>query len=271
MTKSSNKKNLELVDIGANLTHKDFSSDLDAVIDEALNKNISKIIVTGTTGQESLKARKLTKNYSKIMYSTAGVHPHNADDYCNSEEKIIKELSTKSNVVAIGECGLDYYRNYSTKANQFRAFQGQIEIAHEQKLPLFMHQRDAHEDFISLLRSNSKILQKGVVHCFTGTKQMLHEYLEMDLYIGITGWICDERRGKKLQSFVKDIPLERLLIETDCPYLVPRTLQKRPKNNRNEPKFLIEVLDTIEKLTPYSKKEIADATFKNACDLFNLI
>ena len=133
-----------------------------------------------------------------------------------------------------------------------------------------MHQRDAHDDFIAMLRSNSKILQKGVVHCFTGTKQMLYEYLDMDLYIGITGWICDERRGKNLQSFVKDIPLEKLLIETDCPYLIPRTLENRPKNNRNEPKYLIKILDTLEMLTPYSKKEIADASFKNACNLFEL-
>ena len=263
-------ENIELVDIGANLTHKDFSADLDSVIEEALNNNISKIIVTGTTGQESFKAANLIKNYPKILYSTAGVHPHYANDYCHAEEKIIIELSAKSNVVAIGECGLDYYRNFSTKTNQLNAFQSQIEIAHEQKLPLFMHQRDAHDDFIALLRSNSKILEKGVVHCFTGTKQMLYEYLDMDLYIGVTGWICDERRGKNLQSFVKDIPLERLLIETDCPYLIPRTLKNRPKNNRNEPKYLIEILDILENLTPYSKKEIADASYKNACNLFKL-
>jgi len=261
----------ELIDIGANLTHKDYKNDLNKVIEDSQNLNINKLIVTGSSKEESLKAFTLTKLYPNILYSTAGVHPHNAKEYCDTAELAIYQLANNDSVVAIGECGLDYYRNYSSAEDQRNAFIQQIKIACDLNLPLFMHQRDAHEDFIKILAPYMDNIEAGVVHCFTGTKEMLEIYLNSNFYIGITGWICDERRGMDLQKIVSKIPINRLLIETDCPYLLPRTLKIKPKSKRNEPKFLTEIVKAIANNTDYSINEIADATSKNARNIFKII
>jgi len=260
----------ELIDIGANLTHNDYKNDLDKVIEDSQNLNINKLIVTGTSAEESFKAYALTKRYPKILYSTAGVHPHNAKEYNDSAESTIYQLTKNDAVVAIGECGLDYYRGYSPIEDQKYAFTRQIKIACDLDLPLFMHQRDAHKDFIEIIEPYTNNIEAGIVHCFTGTKEMLEMYLKLDFYIGITGWICDERRGIELQKMVDKIPLDRLLVETDCPYLLPRTLKVKPKSRRNEPKFLIEVIKMIAANTDYSIKEIAKATSENAQNIFKI-
>ena len=259
-----------LIDIGANLTHKDFSNDLDSVLNEARKKNICKMIVTGVNKEGSIEASKLSKKYNSFLYSTAGVHPHHANEYSDSVENVLRKLIKEKHIVAVGECGLDYYRNYSSPENQKNAFISQINIANESKLPLFMHQRDAHEDFEKILQANIHKIHHGVVHCFTGTEDMLISYLEMGFYIGITGWICDERRGLSLQKIVQNIPLNRLLVETDCPYLLPRTLGSKPKNRRNEPKYLTEIVKMISNQTTYTQSEIAEATYNNSIKLFNL-
>jgi len=260
----------KLIDIGANLTHKDFANDLDSVLVDAKNKNICKMIVTGVNEEGSIEASKLSKKYNSFLYSTAGIHPHHANEYSESAENVIKKLIKEKHIVAVGECGLDYYRNYSSVENQKNAFISQINIANESKLPLFMHQRDAHEDFEEILKTNLNKIHNGVVHCFTGTEEMLISYLEMGFYIGITGWICDERRGSGLQKIVKNIPINRLLVETDCPYLLPRTLEPKPKNRRNEPKYLTEIVKMISNHTTYTQSEIAVATYNNTMKLFKL-
>ena len=259
-----------LIDIGANLTHSDYTNDLGIIIKEALESNIKKLIVTGSNNDESIKAYNLTKQYEENLYSTAGVHPHYAETYNKSVENSIYELSKHKSVVAIGECGLDYYRNLSSKKDQIRAFSSQLDIAQETKLPVFLHQREAHRDFTATLKENARYLCGGVAHCFTGTHEMLSAYLDMGLYIGITGWICDERRGRDLQEILQNIPLDRLLIETDCPYLLPRTLKPKPKSRRNEPKFLHEVVKTIAKCTSHSPEDIVIFSTRNANKLFNI-
>ena len=148
-------------------------------------------------------------------------------------------------VVAIGECGLDYYRNYSPHADQERAFAAQLELAAELGLPVFLHQRDAHERFVAILREHRARLVRAVAHCFTGTDAELDDYLEMDLHIGITGWICDERRGAHLRELVRRIPAQRLMLETDAPYLLPRDLVPKPAARRNEPMYLAHVLKVV--------------------------
>jgi TatD DNase family protein len=228
------------------------------------------MIVTGVNEEGSIEASKLSKKYNSFLYSTVGIHPHHANEYNGSAENVIKKLIKEKHIVAVGECGLDYYRNYSSVENQKNAFISQINIANESKLPLFMHQRDAHEDFEEILKINLNKIHNGVVHCFTGTEEMLISYLEMGFYIGITGWICDERRGSGLQKIVKNIPLNRLLVETDCPYLLPRTLESKPKNRRNEPKYLPEIVKMISNQTTYTQSEIAEATYNNTIKLFNL-
>ena len=259
-----------LIDIGANLTHKDFAQDIDAVIEDALDCNIKQLIVTGTSKVESIKAHELATTHNSTLFSTAGVHPHYANTFDQETEEIIYELASKKSVVAIGECGLDYFRNFSPKKSQINVFLNQIKIAKNVELPLFLHQRDAHGDFVKILESHYDNSIKGVAHCFTGSEEMLAIYLEMGLYIGITGWICDERRGIELQKIVNKIPLERLMIETDCPYLLPRSLNPKPKSRRNEPKYLPEIVKMIALNTDYSYAEIVDQSTKNAINFFNL-
>lgn len=259
-----------LIDIGANLTHSDFTVDLDVIIKEALESDVRQLIVTGSTNEESINACALTKKYPDILYSTAGVHPHYAETYNKLVEQSIYELSQYDSVVAIGECGLDYYRNISSKKDQINAFESQLEIAKNTNLPVFLHQRGAHSDFTSIIQRHIKGLTKAVAHCFTGSEEMLSIYLDMGLYIGITGWVCDERRGKELQDIVKKIPLNRLMIETDCPYLLPRTITPKPKSRRNEPKYLHEIVKTIAKYSAYSEEDIVRSSTENAKKFFNI-
>jgi hypothetical protein len=161
-------------------------------------------------------------------------------------------------VVAAGECGLDYFRNFSPHPDQQRVFRAQLELATRARKPVFLHQRDAHEDFLQILRDYRGLA--GVAHCFTGDAAELAAYLDHGLYIGITGWICDERRGQNLQRLVADIPLDRLLVETDAPYLLPRNLEPKPRTRRNEPKYLPHIVDAIARRRGESFATIADAT-----------
>jgi TatD DNase family protein len=171
-------------------------------------------------------------------------------------------------VVAIGECGLDYFRDFSPREDQKKWFEAQLQTAVEIELPVFLHQRDAHKDFISILKRYIQKLPAAVVHCFTGTAEEMEESLEMGCYIGITGWICDERRGKNLQSIVKDIPLSKLMVETDAPFLLPRDLSPKPKSNRNVPANLPHVVRTIAKHMDRSFEEVAEASTRNAEGFF---
>ncbi|MDY6983652.1 MAG: TatD family hydrolase, partial [Pseudomonadota bacterium] len=167
-------------------------------------------------------------------------------------------------VVAVGETGLDFFRDFSPRDLQEQAFAEQLELGVLTQLPVFLHQRDAHERFIGILKEQRDKLTRGVVHCFTGTRDELHAYLDLDMYIGITGWICDERRGLELQQIVKDIPADRLLLETDAPYLMPRNIQPKPSGRRNEPAHLVWVLDMVARCTGRDAVDIAETTTRNA-------
>ena len=251
-----------MIDIGANLTHPAFRDDLPQVLQRARDAGVSTIIVTGTTVEESRKALELG------FYATAGVHPHHARD-CNSATiESIRELAGHPRVVAIGECGLDFNRNYSPHPDQERWFLKQIELGLEIGKPLFLHSRDAYPRFAEILKSNS--VHQAVAHCFTGEKQELHAYLDLGLYIGITGWICDERRGRHLLELVREVPRDRLLLETDSPYLTPRDMQPQPKARRNEPAFLPHILRTVARALGRPAEEIAAETTRNAKQLFGI-
>ena len=229
----------DLIDIGANLTGKAFESDLDDVVRRAVEAGVSQMIVTGTDIEHSEAAVRLSEAYPDCLYATAGIHPHHADDYSQQARQKLIDLSVEDAVVAIGECGLDYNRNYSVSTAQRSAFESQLELAVDVGLPVFLHQRDAHEDFVSMMKNYNPGLNKAVAHCFTGTPAEAVAYLEMGMYIGVTGWICDERRGGDLQQAVKEIPLDRIMLETDAPYLLPRDLPYKPvQSRRNEPCYL---------------------------------
>jgi TatD DNase family protein len=257
-----------LIDIGANLTHDSFDEDRDAVLERARDAGIVQLILTGSSRDSSRAAADLAARHAGYLFATAGVHPHHASDYSDDTHVALRELARLEQVVAIGECGLDYFRNFSPPAAQRVAFRRQLELAVECRLPLFLHQRDAHDDFMAALEPYRDRIPRGVAHCFTGERDMLHDYLQLGLYIGITGWICDERRGRHLHEFVGDIPLERLLIETDAPYLLPRSLRPRPKSRRNEPAYLPEVLRVLAEARGESEETIAAATTRNARAFF---
>ena len=236
-----------LFDAGANLTHASFAEDFLQVLQAAIQAGVSRISVTGTSANESKKALALALAHSEHLTTTAGVHPHNSATVSADDLQILEQLAADPLVRAIGETGLDYYRDLAPRRQQQQAFQSQLDLAVRLHMPVFMHQRDAHRDFTAILREHRAGLTRAVVHCFTGTAEELDEYLNMDLYIGITGWICDERRGQHLRELVPRIPPERLLIETDAPYLLPRTLRPRPRSRRNEPRFLVQVAERIAK------------------------
>jgi TatD DNase family protein len=252
---------MQLVDIGANLTHASFNDDLPGVLERARAAGVF-VVVTGTTAEETRKALALD------FHTTAGVHPHHARDCGPQTIPELRELARDPRVVAIGECGLDFNRNYSPHPDQEKWFVAQIELAQELAKPLFLHSRDAHPRFSQILKEHK--VAKGVAHCFTGEREELHACLDLGLHVGITGWICDERRGKHLIELVREIPRDRLLLETDAPYLTPRDLRPQPKARRNEPAFLPHIARAVARAAGRSVEEIAAETTRNARALFGL-
>jgi TatD DNase family protein len=236
---------MQLIDIGANLTHESFRHDFDAVLDRARTHGVTRMIVTGASHTGSEHALGLARAHPGFLYATAGVHPHHAIDYNDATDALVRTLAHAPEVRAVGETGLDYNRNYSPRGVQLTVFERQLQIAADVGKPLFLHQRDAHHDFISLLKKYRNKVPAAVVHCFTDTREALHDYLALDCHIGITGWICDERRGTHLREFVREIPADRLMIETDAPYLLPRTVRPQPSHRRNEPMFLRHICEEI--------------------------
>jgi TatD DNase family protein len=259
---------LDLIDIGANLTHDSFAADLDDVMTRALYAGVRRQIVTGADVPGSRQAASLAERHPAHLRSTAGIHPHHAGSFSADRGAELEELLQHPCVVAAGECGLDYFRNISPPEAQRRAFAAQLEIAAAANKPVFLHQRDAHADFVAILKDHIGALHGGVAHCFTGGQAELEAYLGLGLYIGITGWVCDERRGLDLREAVPHIPLERLLVETDAPYLLPRDLSPKPKSRRNEPAFLVHVAQTVARLRGESVEALAAATTRNAESLF---
>jgi TatD DNase family protein len=261
---------LDLIDIGANLTHDSFDADRDGVLARAAAAGVARIIVTGTSVTSSGQAAQLCDSQPKTLYATAGIHPHNATEFDAHTTATLRALLRKASVVAVGECGLDFFRDYSPRDAQRLAFAAQLELAAEVRKPVFLHQRDAHDDFVALLTPVRQDLVGGVAHCFTGGLKELEAYLELDLYVGVTGWVCDERRGAELRAAVPAIPLDRLLLETDAPYLLPRDLPAKPAGRRNEPHYLPHVLERVAGLLQRPVEVVAQATTANAEKLFGL-
>lgn len=259
-----------LIDIGANIAHDGFDDDREDMMRRAADAGVDKIIVTGSSDESNVQAANLAEQSPGILYSTAGVHPHHASDYTDDSDALIRSLVKKDCVVAVGECGLDYFRNFSPREAQLDAFKRQLDIAKDSGLPVFLHQRDAHDDFVELLETALPNLSRAVAHCFTGEGESLREYIAMGLYIGITGWICDERRGKHLHDIVSIIPDDKLLIETDAPYLLPRTIRPKPKSRRNEPMYLPEVVRVLAEARGQTEDHVAAITTANAIRFFEL-
>jgi TatD DNase family protein len=258
-----------LVDIGLNLTHDSFDIDRDALLQRAAIAGVTHMIVTGSSLASSAAAIHLAEQQPDRLRATAGIHPHHAAEFTATEVEQLKQLLQHRMVVASGECGLDYYRDFAAHADQERAFRLQLELACAIGKPLFLHQRDAHDAFISILREYWPRLHGGVAHCFTADIAEARAYLDLGLYIGITGWLCDERRGAHLRDVVRYLPLDRLLLETDAPYLLPRDLKPKPKSRRNEPMYLPHIVEAIAACRNESAMSIAHAATANTQMLFN--
>jgi len=265
---------VQLIDVGVNLTNKRFDKDRTAIILRAKELGVSRLIITGTSIEASQQALQLCQDYQQqfpdTLYATAGVHPHDADGVSDDYLEQLAQLASQVEIKAIGECGLDFNRNFSAPEQQLKVFKAQISLASELNMPLFLHQRDAFQPWFEALKPFISKIPAMVAHCFTGNRQELEQCLSAGMYIGITGWLCDERRGQELRDIVNLIPLNRLLIETDAPYLTPRTIRPRPKSSRNEPSYLSFVVEELAKLTAIDPQEIACQTSINAEKVFNL-
>lgn len=261
---------MKIIDIGVNLMHRSFDEDREQIVQSAIEVGVSPLIMTGTSERSSIQAAKYASKYPGKLYSTAGVHPHDAKSCTSETIRTLENLAKQDYVVAIGECGLDYNRDFSPRDIQRKYFEAQIELACEANLPLFLHERDAFDDFYKILDQYKNDISNMVVHCFTGKKDQLLAYLELGCHIGITGWICDERRGKHLIDLVKLIPQNKFMIETDAPFLTPRNMDEKPKDGRNEPKYLVHILDELAYHLDEDIEDLADKTYRNTKRFFNI-
>jgi TatD DNase family protein len=259
---------VELIDVGANLAHDSFDADREAVMHRAAAAGVAQMIVTGSSEDATRKAIDLSRAHPGVLFATAGVHPHHAADLTPETLPSLRDLARAPEVRAVGECGLDYFRDFSPRDLQRRAFSWQLELAKELGKPVFLHQRDAHDDFLAILREHG--VTRGVAHCFTAGEAERDAYLGLGLHIGITGWINDERRGHHLREVVKGIPADRLMIETDAPYLLPRDIKPAPKSRRNEPAFLPYVVRAIAQARGEAAEVVASASTATARRFFAL-
>lgn len=239
---------MQLIDIGVNLTNPSFADKHQAILERAEAAGVVQMMVTGTSLEGSEQALELCLSLDESgqrLFSTAGVHPHDASHWSSDSARQMRALLEQPRVRAVGECGLDFNRDFSPRPQQEKALEEQLALAVELQMPVFLHERDASERLLAILKDYRDRLPAAVVHCFTGERTALFGYLDLDLHIGITGWICDERRGTHLHPLVSSIPRGRLMLESDAPYLLPRSLRPKPKSGRNEPAFLTEVLREV--------------------------
>jgi len=260
---------LELVDIGINLAHDSFDADRGAVLARAFDAGVTQMVVTGSSEESTHKAIELARLHPGRLFATAGVHPHHAADVTAERLPALEAAARESEVVAVGECGLDYFRDFSPRDLQRRAFAWQLEIAAKLGKPVFLHQREAHDDFVAILKEHR--VTRGVAHCFTAGETERDAYLELGLHIGITGWINDERRGQHLREVVKGIPADRLMLETDAPYLLPRDIRPAPKSRRNEPHYLPHVARAVAAARGESVETVAATSTATARAFFGLV
>ncbi|WP_437883970.1 TatD family hydrolase [Pseudomonas sp. LRF_L74] len=264
---------MQLIDIGVNLTHDSLAREREAVLARAYEAGVCQLVLTGTSQAESEKALAFCQELDdsgQHLFCTAGVHPHDARHWNADSHRHFRDLLAQPQARAVGECGLDFNRDFSPRTQQERAFAEQLALAVELRLPVFIHERDASERLLAILRDYRDQLGAAVVHCFTGERDTLYRYLDLDLHIGITGWICDERRGSHLHPLLRDIPAGRLMLESDAPYLLPRSLRPKPKSGRNEPAYLPEVLREVALHRGESAEAVAAHTTACARAFFNL-
>lgn len=258
------------IDIAVNLVGSTLENDIDNVIHAAAAQGVSPLIVIGSSLEESQQAIDCAQRYPEALLTTAGLHPHHASEWDANSSTRLRQLAQHPAVVAIGECGLDYNRDFSPRPMQRSAFAKQLALAVDLNMPVLMHERDAHHDFVEILKDYRPQLKGALLHCFTGDRHSLERYIELDLHLGITGWVCDERRGTELASLVGDIPAERIMLETDSPYLLPRSMRPKPKSSKNLPQYLPYISQYVAQLRGQPANEFAAQVYANTCAFFDL-
>ncbi len=259
-----------LADSCFNINHESFDNDLTDVLHKANDNGVKYFFCPASKEKEVDEIINLTSKLKNNIYSSVGIHPHHASELKPETIKNLKAYLSNEQVKAIGEVGLDYFRNFQSPEIQKKCFNAFIELATEEQYPLFLHHRDAFKDFYPMVKDSMNNIPTSIVHCFTGTKYELKKFLDLGLYIGITGWVCDPKRGKELQEIIKYIPLDRMLVETDAPYLIPKNLEVRPKNNRNEPLYLEHIVQDISRLIETDVEIVATQTTENFKKLFRI-
>lgn len=252
-------------DAGVNLFSPQFAGQEAAIVVEAQAAGIERLLLISSELAESQRNLRFCQQYANC-YTTAGVHPHQAAQVSSNWLPSLQQLALQPGVVAIGECGLDFNRDFSPRQQQQQVFAEQLQLAKQLDKAVYLHERDAFATQLAML--NEQQISYGIAHCFTGDRSQLQAYLDLGLYIGITGWLCDERRGQALQQAIHYIPADRLILETDAPYLVPRTVRPRPK--RNTPALLPAIAAEVARLTGRELTDIAAQTYANSCRLFQL-
>jgi TatD DNase family protein len=259
-----------LADSCFNINHESFKNDLGDILDAANNVGVGYFFCPASKEKEIVDLINLSESYQKNIFCSVGIHPHYASDLKPSTIQNLQKYLGNEHVRAIGEIGLDYYRNFQSPEIQKKCFNAFLELASTHQYPLFLHHREAFDDFYPMIKNCIGEVPESIVHCFTGTKSELKKFLDLGLYIGITGWVCDPKRGADLREIIKYIPLDRLLIETDAPYLVPKNMVNKPRNNRNEPLFLEHIATNISELLNIDKALLAEETTKNFKKLFRI-
>lgn len=253
-------------DCGVNLAHPRLQQRLSEVMIAAEQAGVKRQLAISCNLTEAKQALGMVADYPDQLVMTVGVHPHDAANVPTDLAEQLYRLAQHEGVVAIGECGLDFNRNFSPQADQLRVFEIQLEVASELGLPVYLHERDAFEPQSQLLKKYGKNLKSMLTHCFTGGCAQAEHYLELGCSLGITGWICDERRSNELREALPRIPDDRLVLETDAPFLIPRTLRPRPRDN--EPKYMTEIATKVAELREQSLSELASITWHNSHRLF---
>jgi TatD DNase family protein len=253
-----------LIDSHAHLDMKDFQEDFDEVIQRALQEGLSHIITIGIDLDSSQNALELAHQYD-FIYSTVGFHPHDADKMDAGQLNKLSELASDPKVVAWGEIGLDFFKNYSPREKQINAFNQQLDLAIEHDLPVIIHNRDAHQETYETLRRRKDNGARGVIHCFSGDYDLAMRFIDMGYFISIPGTVT-YKKALNVQDVASRIPLDRMLVETDAPFLAP--IPKRGK--RNEPAFVIHTAKKIAELRSIDFQEVAEQTSENTRHLFGI-
>jgi TatD DNase family protein len=271
---AKNKKMKTYIDIGINLTNKQFQNDIDDVVQDALDADVSQMILTGTSVRNSEQSSRIAKEYPGILYSTAGIHPHDAKSFDAQSISKLRNLLKHKHVVSVGECGLDFDRDFSPRNIQETCYKAQLELAIEVQKPLFLHERAAFTRFMDITKDYLPQLPKAVVHCFTGSLSEAKTYLDNGFYLGFTGAISDSKRFEHLKEVIQYVPLDRMMIETDAPFMlpknVPNSLLKKYHERRCEPAFLPFVAGTVAQFKGLSLNKAAEETTRNAKRFFSI-